>query len=94
MKVEVVTASRAEEKLTRAASIMTVITGTEIERAGFRTIYDALARVPGFFPSSQATWKLVGTRGLVADGNDHILLCSTGEVVTSRSNSPSGSESP
>jgi outer membrane receptor for ferrienterochelin and colicin len=83
MKVDVVTASRVEEKLTRAASVMSVITAREIERAGFRTVYDVLARVPGFFPSTQATWKLVGTRGLVADGNDHILLLIDGHPQNS-----------
>jgi len=39
--------------------------------------------VPGFFPSSQATWKVVGTRGLVADGNDHILLLVDGHPQNS-----------
>ena len=83
MKVKVVTASRAEEQLTRASSIMSVVTARDIERAGFRTIYDVLARVPGFFPSTQATWKLVGTRGLVSDGNDHILLLIDGHPQNS-----------
>jgi outer membrane cobalamin receptor len=83
MQLEVVTASRLEEKLTRSTSVMSVITARDIERAGFRTIYDVLARVPGFFPSSQATWKLVGTRGLVADGNDHILLLVDGHPQNS-----------
>ena len=83
MQVQVVTASKFEEKLTRATSVMSVITARDIERAGFRTIYDVLARVPGFFPSSQATWKLLGSRGLMADGNDHILLLIDGHPQNS-----------
>jgi len=83
MNVEVVTASRTEERLTRATSVMSVITAREIERAGFRTIYEVLARVPGFFPTSQATWKLAGTRGLVSDGNDHTLLLIDGHPQNS-----------
>jgi outer membrane receptor protein involved in Fe transport len=83
MQIDVVTASRSEEKLTRATSVMSVITAHDIERAGFRTIYDVLARVPGFFPTSQATWKLVGSRGLLADGNDHILLLIDGHPQNS-----------
>jgi outer membrane receptor protein involved in Fe transport len=83
MQMQVVTASRLEEKLTRATSVMSVITSRDIERAGFRTVYDVLARVPGFFPSSQATWKLVGSRGLMADGNDHILLLVDGHPQNS-----------
>jgi outer membrane cobalamin receptor len=83
MQIEVSTASRLDEKLPRSTSVMSVITARDIERAGFRTVYDVLARVPGFFPSSQATWKLVGTRGLVADGNDHILLLVDGHPQNS-----------
>ena len=83
MRIKVVTASRTEEELPRSTSVMSVITARDIERAGFRTIYDVLARVPGFFPSAQATWKLVGTRGLLADGNDHILLLIDGHPQNS-----------
>jgi outer membrane receptor protein involved in Fe transport len=83
MHMKVTTASRAEEELQRSTSVMSVITARDIERAGFRTLYDVLARVPGFFPSSQATWKLVGTRGLLADGNDHILLLVDGHPQNS-----------
>ncbi len=83
LHIQVVTASRATETLTRSTSVMSVITAKDIERSGFRTVYDILARVPGFFPSTQATWKLVGTRGLVADGNDHILLLVDGHAQNS-----------
>src|SRR5207244_3411769 len=41
------------------------------------------ARVPGFFPSSQATWKLVGSRGFLSDGNDHFLLLIDGHPQNS-----------
>jgi len=83
MRIKVVTASRAEEELPRSTSVMSVITARDIDRAGFRTVYDVLSRVPGFFPSTQATWKLVGTRGLLADGNDHILLLVDGHPQNS-----------
>ncbi len=83
MQIEVVTASRAEETLPRSTSVMSVITARDIQRAGYRTIYEVLARVPGFFPSTQATWKLVGTRGLMADGTDHILLLIDGHPQNS-----------
>ena len=80
---DVVTASKAVEKLTRSTSVMSVVTARDIERSGYRTVYDVLARVPGFFPTTQATWKLVGTRGLLADGNDHILLLVDGHPQNS-----------
>ena len=83
LQMKVVTASRTEEELRRSTSIMSVITARDIERAGFRTLDDVLARVAGFFPTTQATWKLLGTRGLVADGNDHILLLIDGHPQNS-----------
>src|SRR5688572_16328654 len=63
MPIRVITASRSEQILSRSTSVMSMITSGDIERRGFRTIYEVLATVPGFFASSQATWKLVGSRG-------------------------------
>jgi outer membrane cobalamin receptor len=83
MEINVITASKAEEALPRSTSVMSVITARDIQRSGFRTIYEVLSRVPGFFPTAQATWKLVGTRGLVSDGNDHILLLVDGHPQNS-----------
>ena len=83
MQIQVITPSKAQEQLPRTTSVMNVITARDIQRSGFRTIYEVLTRVPGFFPSAQATWKLVGTRGLVADGSDHILLLIDGHPQNS-----------
>ncbi|MGR3221128.1 MAG: TonB-dependent receptor plug domain-containing protein [Candidatus Anammoxibacter sp.] len=41
-------ASKKEEKVKDAPSIITVITAEEIENMGFRTLTDALRIVPGF----------------------------------------------
>ncbi len=73
-EIPVVTASKHSQSQQRASSSVTVITKRDIKRWSIRTIYDLLKRVPGFFPSSQATWPLVGSRGIVSDGTDHILL--------------------
>jgi outer membrane receptor protein involved in Fe transport len=83
LEIRITTASRAEERLTRSTSVVSVVTRRDIERAGYRTIDDVLARVPGFFPSTQATWKVIGSRGLVSDGNDHILLLVDGHAQNS-----------
>ncbi len=80
---KVITASKTAQSVETATSIMTVITESDIARSGARTIYEVLKRVPGFFPTSQATWMLVGSRGLISDGNDHILLLIDGHVQNS-----------
>ena len=79
----VVTASKTTQELNKSTSVMTVITENEIVRSGCRTIYELLKRVPGFFPSVQSTWPLIATRGLTADGNDHVLLLIDGHVQNS-----------
>lgn len=79
----VITASKEKQKINMASSVMTVITENEILRSGCRTVYELLKRVPGFFPTMQATWPLVGSRGLVSDGNDHILFLIDGHVQNS-----------
>ncbi|MBU1699785.1 MAG: TonB-dependent receptor [Candidatus Eisenbacteria bacterium] len=79
----VFTASKTDQEIERATAVVTVITDEDIQRWGARTLYEVLKRVPGFFPSSQATWTLTGSRGLTSDGNDHVLLLIDGHVQNS-----------
>jgi outer membrane receptor protein involved in Fe transport len=79
----VYTASKTDQSIERATAVVTVVTEEDIRRSGARTLYEVLKRVPGFFPSSQATWTLVSSRGLTSDGNDHILLLIDGHVQNS-----------
>lgn len=83
MDVQVVTASKTVETLEDTSSVITVITREDIERSGYRTIYELLQRVPGFFPSTQATWLMTGSRGFVSHGNDNILLLVDGHPQNS-----------
>lgn len=77
------TASKTEQTIERATSIVTVIEAEQIERWGVRTLYEVLKRVPGFFASAQATWTLTACRGLTSDGNDHVLLLIDGHAQNS-----------
>ena len=79
----VYTASKADESVERATAVVTVITDEDIQRWGARTLYEVLKHVPGFFPSSQATWTVTGSRGLTSDSNDHILLLIDGHEQNS-----------
>lgn len=79
----VYTASKTDQAVERATAVVTVVTEEDIRRSGARTLYEVLKRVPGFFPSSQATWTLTGSRGLTSDGNDHVLLLIDGHVQNS-----------
>lgn len=74
LNLDVTTASKSKEKINRSTSVMSVITKNQIKLSGLRSVYDLLKRVTGFFPTNQVTWSVVGSRGFVADGTDHILL--------------------
>ena len=82
-EAKVVTASKTPQSISEATSAMTVITADDLARWGTRTLYEALKRVPGFFPTNQATWPVVGSRGMLADSNDHILLLVDGHTQNS-----------
>ena len=82
-EAKVVTASKGDQTLANATSVMTVVTAADIERWGARTLYDVMKRVPGFFPTSQASWPVMGSRGLLSDSDDHILLLVDGHAQNS-----------
>lgn len=83
MEIEVFTASKTNQSIDRATAVVSIITEEDIRLSGARTLYEVLKRVPGFFPSAQATWTVAGSRGLTADGNDHILLLIDGHPQNS-----------
>ncbi len=83
LKIEVTTASKKEESIALSTNVVSVITRREIEESGAITLYDLMKRVPGFFPSQQATWSLLTSRGLPSDSNDHFLLLIDGHPQNS-----------
>ena len=83
LNLKVFTASKSQENLNRATSIVSVIGKDEIRKSGARTVYEVLKRVVGFFPTTQATWTLIGTRGIINNGSDHILFLVDGHSQNS-----------
>jgi outer membrane receptor protein involved in Fe transport len=83
LRLKVFTASREEQDTAKATSVVSVITAEDIAASGARTLQDVLKRVPGFFPTRQATWFVVASRGLISDGNDQILLLVDGHSQNS-----------
>ena len=82
LDVEVVTASRQKEPLSEAVSTTYVITGEQIQAMGARTIYDALALVPGITVSGN---KVGGNklffRGVGSEFSSQILLLLDNHVL-------------
>ena len=84
MKVEVTSASKKAETLSKAPAAIYVITGDDIRRGGFSSVPDALRSVPGLYVVQQSAhvW-LVSARGFSSTFNDRMLVLIDGRVVYS-----------
>lgn len=76
MDIKVYSASRYLQSPSEAAGTVSIVTRTEIERYGYRTLADALRSVPGPFVSYDRVYSYVGVRGFGSPGdyNTRVLL--------------------
>lgn len=82
MDVEIVGASKFEQKPTEAPSSITVLTADEFKKSGYRTLADALQSVQGFHVSYDRNYAFLGTRGInLGDFNSRILLLIDGHRI-------------
>lgn len=72
----VVSASRYEQKVTRAPASVTVVTADEIRRAGYRTLADVLRGIRGLYVANDRNYSYLGMRGFLRPGdyNGRVLL--------------------
>ncbi|MEQ1529653.1 MAG: TonB-dependent receptor plug domain-containing protein [Methylococcales bacterium] len=72
----VYSASKYEQKTTKAPASISIVTADEIKKWGYRTFADILASLKGFYTSNDRTNGFIGTRGvgLAADLNTRLLL--------------------
>lgn len=73
---EVYSASRFKQSVTEAPASVTIITGDDIRRFGYRTLADALRTVRGFYISYDRNYHYLGARGFGRQGdyNSRFLL--------------------
>src|SRR5712675_1973121 len=79
---KVYTASKIEQKTTKAPSSVTIVTADEIKKFGYRTLTDLLQSVPGFNVSYDRNYAFLGARGVsLGDFNSRMLLLVNGHRV-------------
>jgi outer membrane receptor for ferrienterochelin and colicins len=76
-------ASKFLQKAANAPASVTVVTGEEIQKYGYRTLADILRSVPGFYVIYDRNYTYVGVRGLSRPGdyNARILFLLDGHRV-------------
>ena len=77
-KINIVTASKSEESILQAPSVVSVITREDIIQQGFKSLDEALERVPGYFMSRNKEWGIVGSRGIITQTNKQYLMLING----------------
>jgi len=84
-QMTVYSASKHQQNLSDAPSSVTVITGEEIQRYGYRTLADVLETVRGFYITSDRYQSYIGVRGFgrLGDWNSRILLLVDGHRINS-----------
>ncbi|WP_454831927.1 TonB-dependent receptor plug domain-containing protein [Pseudoxanthomonas wuyuanensis] len=98
LDLEVVTASRFDQKANRAPAAVQIISAEEIRAHGWRTLGEALESLPGLYLSDSGLYTYLGARGRLhaGDYDTRFLLLVDGHRINDPvySQSPVGSEFP
>ena len=80
LEVKVVGASKYEQNQREVAAAVSVITRSEIQAFGWRTIEEALASLPGIYVTYDRQYSYIGTRGFAVPGdyNTRVLVAVNG----------------
>jgi len=95
---KVYSASKYEQREAEAPSSISVISGDEIRRNGYRTLNEALRSVTGFYTKNHGSYSTLGVRGFAppGDSNSRILLLVNGHAINNNidGSAPLGNDFP
>lgn len=83
LNIKINTAAKHWQTSTEAPASITIITSSDIEQYGYRTLDEALARVRGLYTTYDRNYTYIGIRGFSrpTDYNNRILLLLNGHVL-------------
>lgn len=86
VRVQVYSASRHSEDISKAPSSVSIITAEDIRRYGWRTLGEALRSLRGFYISDNRQYTYLGVRGFMRPGDDNprILLLVDGHRLNDK----------
>ena len=81
LNIKISTASKYEQIIGEAPASVTIVTSSDIERYGYRTLAEVLSHEKGFYTSYDRNYDYVGVRGFgrPSDYNNRILLLYDGQ---------------
>ncbi len=81
LNIQISTASKFEQPITEAPSVVSVITASEIKSYGWRTLADLLASIRGLYVTNDRNYSYLGGRGFLRPGdyNSRFLLLVDGD---------------
>ncbi len=80
-QVQIYTANRELTPIEEAPSGVSVITAEQIERQGLKSLYEVLARTPGFFNATSPFMEPISNRGFAENVNTNYLLLVDGHAL-------------
>ena len=78
----VYSASRSLIPIDESPGAFSVITADDIKRRGYKTLYEVLDEVPGFYNTGVAAWGLTTNRGVAGDDNAGYLFLIDGHSAS------------
>lgn len=81
-EIEITTAAKVPEPIAKTAATVSVISAEELRRAGARTLYDALERLPGLSAGpGQFGDNFIAVRGVRSTWSEKVLLLLDGHLL-------------
>jgi len=82
LMMDIYTPSRNAKSILKTPGVVSVITDEDIKIRGYKTLYELLDEIPGFYNTGVAAWGLTTNRGVAGDNNAGYLFLVDGHSLS------------